>query len=257
MDLQAIWTRIDQLEQLIVAQAREIDILRRSLGSAQMTLDRMNSQSRGVEQHHESCPNGPRRRIPPLPEPVGFEVRGQAFSMIRENSRLNLENNINNNNNNIVYNDSHRLDRTNQKHQQQQQLYKSYVMHPIHPANAIPPVARRIVLSSAAEINQSHLDRHEQLLTSPDYLHFGKTNRLQRGGSERPSSQNFNSLGAINSNSSRDRPINARWSTGPSLLAATTDYDASETLGEQGHRKRGLFSLIEIITCFCPCFNLC
>lgn len=224
MNLQAIWSRIDQLEQLILDQAREIDILRRSIAATQMTVEEINNQD---------CSNG-----------YNHHGHGQGRNAIcardqvlddRENALLAISNH---------HNDRHQ---TNQM--TKQPLYRSSVMNPIHPANAIPP-ARRIVLTS------TEFNHHHQEQTT---FYHGQPNGLQRRiASERPMSQTLATMGGP-CNNQRTLPANTRWSTGPSLLDTLTDYDGKGSSGAEQDtgKRRGIFNLVEIITCFCPCVNLC
>lgn len=126
-------------------------------------------------------------------------------------------------------------------------------MNPIHPANAIPPVARRIVLSDAVfdqnldEVNQRHRDFHQY---HPEVIHrFSmQPTETRRICSEGP-------ITVIDNN--RVLQMNNRLSTAPSIINKSNEYATSEETVAQSMKSRGPFSIIELITCFCPCINLC
>lgn len=177
MDLPSIWVRIEQLEKLIISQAKEIDLLRRVIHSMQMILQA--------------------GTLPIMSPAADIE-----YSKINQPSTTTMCNNIQNNpghnrlNNEIMSSTTHSTYKT-------QPLMNSF----IHPISAIPPVNNRIVANGT-----------------------------------------INGLNAI--------PKNPRWSTGPSLLGTIADTSNRE-INDMKHKNRNKFSLIELITCFCPCFNMC
>lgn len=227
MELHAIWNRIDQLEQLIISQAKEIDSLRRMVNTTQVTVQscRLNND---INSHYMRA-NGhiktasPNHLLCPAIEGAS-NAKGQTPT-----NRKSM----------FVPTNQHHMNHQHQ-HNQCQPLYKSYVMNPIHPAIAIPPVTSRVVLRSAEQDTTSATATQAQL---NKYLH--------RGGSEEPSYRP-----AITN--SRTLPANTRWSTGPSLLGTLNDpSDTDRENDERALRTKNRFNLIEVLTCFCPCFGMC
>lgn len=241
MELHAIWNRIDQLEQLIISQAKEIDLLRRVVSSTQVVLQNsgltieanLPSSSSSTNKSKLALFRSPMGHIhqdSPTPPPHRYHYNSQSTT--RDNGIVAVQN------------------RTSTP----PTTYKNYTMNPfVHPANAIPPVANRIVLKSATSTTlHAGTDHHEQ-------FNNATVNSKIVKGFMSPTSQY---------NDSRTLPPNSRWSTGPSLLAGTTavtttfsdpDLVDQNKLDQAALAKvrANRFSLIELLTCFCPCFSMC
>lgn len=175
MELHSIWTRIEQLEKLIISQAKEIDLLRRVINSMQMILQAgalpIMSPATDIEYPKANQPTMCNHiQSNPGQTKVGNEIMSTT---------------------------------TTHSSYKTQPLMNSFV----HPISAIPPVSNRIVANGA-----------------------------------------INGLNAI--------PKNPRWSTGPSLLGTIADTSNRE-INDTKQKNRNKFSLIELVTCFCPCFNMC
>ena len=229
MELFAVWNRIDQLEQLIITQAKEIDVLRRVIQTTQVAL-----QSYIVNQPQT-------RQLTPSP----------TNNLTVSNFPQSLQSAVSSNSNQFA-NSHHGNPYKNQPQQKQQRrdkfvnrsncsptdsqtiqpIYRSsYMMNPyVHPASAIPPVVNRVITRSDCYQLES------------------------AGRSDRITSFQLAPVG-----NSRTLPTNTRWSTGPSLLGTMQPIvnhdDQEESLAER--RKQSRFSLVELVTCFCPCFTMC
>ena len=143
-----------------------------------------------------------------------------------------------------------------QSQRNSQQVYKTYVMNPIiHPASAIPPVANRVVVASnscplrGSPNQDQHHHHHNHFDHQPVELKHANCNHRQNHPStlltSPPSSRN-------------QAQVSPRWSTGPSLPAAApiTVFDRDLEEGPD-RRRRNRINLIELLTCFCPCFSMC
>lgn len=206
MELHSIWNRIDQLEQLIVSQAKEIDTLRRSLNATQMNI--------------RNCTQ---------PEDV-IHGRGRWLAASEQQQYPTACNRAQPSWN---YSIDQRIDRM-------QPVGRNYALNHIHPVNAIPPFARPMV----------PMDDHHR------YCHLKQ--RQERFGSERPSSRTPKLTTSNSNHNSWTLPANTRWSTGPSLLGTLMDIDEKGGANERSRtRGRDRYNLIELFTCFCPCFNMC
>jgi hypothetical protein len=238
MELHAIWNRIDQLEQLILSQAKDIDTLRRALNAAQITIQKCLPNGAdpttgrrhcltAVARYHDN-PMKPQQlttactaygRAPPgdrfssllAAAPPATTTRSR-FDGVERPGRMELNTIANRN--------------------------FSSITNSVHPVNAIPPIARQVVLSSSMHTHQP-----------PD--------RTRRFGSEGPGSRGPMSGIAADGSNSMTLPANARWSTGPSLLGPLVDIERDSDHGRSKAPKRRCFNLIELFTCFCPCFNMC
>lgn len=104
---------------------------------------------------------------------------------------------------------------------------RGFIMNPIHPANAIPPVARGITLSC------NEFDPAEPSRARNSY-HTGYDSAIRtNNASIRNSLQPQTNFDILRSSTDNEEPL------------------------EQSARNKSPFSLIELVTCFCPCFNLC
>lgn len=185
MEIHAIWTRIDQLEKLILSQAKEIDMLRRIVNTVQITLQN-NGIVQSIYKNNGIIPN----HVPPL---------------LSHNRQDNLSSALNRNST-------------------PQPAYKTYMMNPfVHPASAIPPVANRVIMTHETSYPMNGTNNINGLLT------------------------HSRTLPAIHNNN--------RLSAGPTLLHKMPDVDNDK---EESPRKRNVkYCLVELITCFCPCFSMC
>lgn len=128
MELHAIWNRIDQLEQLIISQAKEIDLLRRALSTTQTITLQSDAKS-----------------------PNGFLMTSDHHP--RQHLAMTAADHMHSSTHGPI-----------PACQQQQQspnssLYKSYLMNPfVHPPQAIPPVASRVIMRSE---NSSSVTSHQ------------------------------------------------------------------------------------------------
>lgn len=196
MELHAIWNRIDQLEQLIILQAKEIDMLRRIVNATQISL-----QNSVIGQNQSG----------PVKQNVTATSDHSATMANHHHSSLILNG-----------------DTTATKTTTNQPLCKAYIMNPfVHPASAIPPVANRVLVRS--ESNQMRL-----LVNNSNATNSGLIVPL-----------------------SRTLPANTRWSTGPSLFETIPDNNDRLDVEELPRKRRNRLSLVELLTCFCPCFSMC
>jgi hypothetical protein len=224
MDLEAVWNRIDKLEQLVVHQANDIDTLRRSIEATQMAVENINQQS---------CLNI-HNAVDALDGCSGFE-KGQAIVP----KAISLENKT-----------GQQLDCCRMITQTNPATHQSYIMNPIHPANAIPPMGRPLMLANGRHDHESH--REWQKNTS----FCGQSNLLQQFSSLGPRSQV--PIATLEGNKSRQASLaNNRWSMEPSLLESVSNEPDDRSSGDQANKRKSPFSLVELITCFFPCFSLC
>ena len=267
MELHAIWNRIDQLEQLILCQAKEIDLLRRVVSSTQIILQNngLTLDAKIVGQSMMAITT--RNKQNSVSEVVPFRRRPGNFHehslspaphSYQHDSTYNATttaNKINHNPNRFrdrltVNQCSNRGHAFRHRNSSSPTTQENYTMNPfVHPANAIPPVVNRIVLKSATSNDlQSICANHEKSINDHSRaLKFSS-----------PMERRYQNRGSL--------PPNARWSMNPSLLTAgdmTTktfsepDFNDQDQLDQKAKKRADRFSLIELITCFCPCFSMC
>lgn len=213
MELHALWARMDQLEQLILTQAREIDSLRIILNATQLA----NNSCR----HRENGDLSKRWPVPMVQNDPILYLQAARNRLEPNNTRRPAEDRF-------------------------QPAPANYAMSSIHPASAIPPVARHVVFTSNTHYNQPPTSQ----------------TRFERFSSEGPVSKGPKSAAAIiyrHQNQSRSLPAQARWSTGPSLVSTLTNSsNEKHNDGERNNMpERRRLHLIELFTCFCPCFSMC
>lgn len=313
MELHAVWNRIDQLEQLIITQAKEIDLLRRVVCSTQQILhtNGLGAQVENVNINYKNLSKS--AALPSVTDRLYLQNKSSKRSTkknwpplmgnFREPSLSPPPHSYNPttatsdyySNNNIAH----------QVRNSTPPTYKNYLMNPIvHPANAIPPVANSIVLRSTTStiLHQQH---HSHL---GGYSNKSKTKSLYF---KEPTTQlNVDMEPAYNNQNNKNRPTlttmttnqtsqtlpaassPARWSTGVSLLADTQarneltsaqsrsqssvqgvsfpgeelriqaqqqqmNEQMAEAAAATSRAGMNRFSLIELLTCFCPCFSMC
>lgn len=222
MEVHAIWSRIDQLEQLILSQAKEIDLLRRILNATQLALQNYQQGNQLEYPDSAKSPNGLTLAT------TASRHHRQQHNQLSITPPTAITNSTSHSN-------LFKLPQQQQKQQPEQPtLYKSYLMNPfVHPSIAIPPIANRVVLQS--ETSNSLISDN----FSPSI-----------GGATRRTTTQPNGIGTT-----RTLPANTRWSTGPSLLGTLQDPDRE--MDEEPRKRNNRFSLVELLTCFCPCFSMC
>lgn len=232
MELHALWNRIDQLEQLILTQAKEIDALRRIVN----------------ESHHINKPNCG------IVCPAITMTNNDEVSKIYSNNNTKPTTNISNHSTTSPHTASpytlaqiNRLGstltscrgsptvtKTSTVQSNRPMCRPNYVMNPfVHPASAIPPVADRTLAA-----------RNDHLAMRTSASPSGMYNNYHNPGVHFRAPL-----------TSRTLPANTRWSTGPSLLGTLTDLDPNDV--DKPRKRRNKMSLIELVTCFCPCFSMC
>jgi len=268
MELHAVWNRIDQLEKLIISQAKEIDSLRRAINSNQNLAQNANLNSAGNTCNHSNldnmkamCNHKP-LNVPVIRPPLiaNGQCRHHPSPTPTTTSQLNSNKLLATrdfNKSNIL------LATARNRVSTPPMTYKNYFMNPfVHPANAIPPVADRIILRTEACDNYPNAAGkkspemnnitavHRRAIKNNHHLNYGLSlpmdNRAMGPG--------------------RPLPPNVRWSTGPSLLAGTNTTSSAftndleqdeQSQSASAKRRANKLSLIELITCFCPCFSMC
>lgn len=230
MELHAIWNRIDQLEQLILSQAKEIDLLRRVVNTTQISLQNCatNDPCKKLANGCQLIPSQSQNRL------------GNPIATSSSHANLNELSQIVD-----KFAQQHQHEKQNvQKQQEPALMYKSYLMNPfVHPSIAIPPVVNRIVLRSENATPSAS--------TATTVRPANYNNSLSRD------SYGLNRIGGSaelnHIRPSRTLPANTRWSTGPSLLGTLRDDEPDI----DDRPKSSRFTLAELITCFCPCFSMC
>lgn len=217
MELQEIFNRIDRLEQLILSHAKDIDRLRNLIQSDRLTCNDPECRNCESCQNQVGSPNG-----------LAMNIWTQA-----PNTDVALGPATCNGYNGDEFN----------QEQPPSPVYKSYVMNRVHPANAIPPVAR-IVLTRAETLKYHQEDRARNCLEQSKHQ-----------GHESFEDEPYSRIVTKNITSKRVMPSNIQLSTvKSSSLGALNGYEPPR---EQPMRDKSPFTLIELVTCFCPCFNLC
>lgn len=229
MELHAVWNRIDQLEQLIISQAKEIDLLRRVVDSTQLAVQQNNALSGATKQVNGYLAEPDHQRNLQLALRAASNTGLDVVQVTPNNPQITP--------NGLISSpcQPRRFGQQQQRQPSNSTIYKSYLINPfVHPATAIPPVANRVVLRSENSSSSATSHRYSPVMRQSDLNH----------------------LSPNTSRTSRTLPANTRWSTGPSLLETLADVEVGGE--ERPPRRRGWHNFfVELLTCFCPCFGMC
>lgn len=235
MELHVVWNRIDQLEKLVISQAKEIETLRRLVTSTQLALQTLTSQfwptnsnttnnnnnNNAIGFYHQN-----QRASYNRPAPLGIEHQQQQQQQHHHHHQY-----LNHDSTTPMASNRNSMHLTScampdgSANPRQGYSMRSFV----HPPSAIPPgAANNRALISPTPPASEHMLKPHQTHTLP----AGSTNRWSTG----PNMALGNSIAAISASGSPqpDRDV--------SMAAA---------------RRRRRFSVIELLTCFCPCFSMC
>lgn len=225
MELHAIWNRIDQLEKLLISQAKEIDVLRRMVNSTQISVQNITtSLQKNNNFNNDNSPNN-------------------NSSTMRLIHKSYMGNQVNNNRNSI------HLSSISTKDNQQVNIFNrpntyhqpTYLMNSfVHPAIAIPPTN----LAPSYNMDNNKLKLETTNACGGDFSNLASTVMPHQ-----TSNMNRWSVGPTLRlhDSIVDRAVTTK----------TTILDNHQDLTEMrdGRHKRQCF--VEILTCFCPCFSMC
>lgn len=196
MDIHAIWSRIDQLEKIVIAQGREIDKLRQLVKSNKSLQPSLCN---------------------------GLYKDGSQFAQSNHSQILSP----------FSVQDKHDHSSVGLNEVSSGGYRNSFLMNSfVHPASAVPPFAGWI----------------------PESKEVDSGDDISRGGTifAYPTS-NRNSL-AI---SQYQQQVPNRWSVGPRSLISDHPDDRDDNVDELPLEKNANQGLIELMTCFCPCFSMC
>lgn len=236
MELHAIWNRVDQLEKLLISQAKEIDVLRRMVNSTQVSIQNLTLQGNNlnnncISNNHNFNNNS---TVQLIHKPfVGNQVNNSRNS-IQLNSISKGNQQVNN-----IFNKSTTMN-------QPTYLMNSFV----HPSIAIPPTNLVSTYNNDGMNNKSKINNNN--------------NNNDKNNSRLDFEANV-CKGNFSSVSSTMMPPHSsnmnRWSVGPNLRLLDNAVDKrnldSHNLTEAPHGRHKRQSFVEILTCFCPCFSMC
>lgn len=251
MDLQSIWNRMDQLERLVLAQAREIEALRRLVGACARSPQAIecgsivpcaintqlgynnNNRAKDVfaqancsgEQQMHDCP------VHRLTKPFGRRALLDTKSTATAKQQISPTSTF------------------------QPYLINSFV----HPSTAVPPATLRPVVSSSARCNGANLTRWS--IGPPSLIQA--TNSSSLGLELNHEDDTITDDYAFRRSKVKDRneaepilqtthePIKhvAR------MLDDVTDLEMTEDAARSKAKRH--WGLVELLTCFCPCFTMC
>lgn len=237
MELHAIWNRVDQLEKLLISQAKEIDVLRRMLNSTQVSVQNLTLQGNNFNNtnNNTNC--------------ISNNSIFNNNSTVRLIHKPFVGNQVNNNRNSI------QLSSIPKGNQQVNNIFNksttfnqpTYLMNSfVHPAIAIPPT------NLVSTCNNDSLTNKSKINNSNNSSRLDLEANICRG--------NFSSV------SSTMMPPHSsnmnRWSVGPNLrlldsAVDKTNLDGHNLTTELPHGRHKRQSFVEILTCFCPCFSMC
>lgn len=261
MELHAVWNRIDQLEKLVISQAKEIDALKRLVASQQLQ----------VQNNNNNNPSVPTITSPKAVPTLNF-YKTVATSFVSNNNGL-------------------------LQHQQQQQqqpnkdssqfAYQPCLLNPlVHPPQAIPPVASRpaVLRESRMQINSGapNAAAAEEAATNKTPIQNLPNNSLIVAIRTPPASHHHPVRPVSWAQSSPSRNIN----NGPyqqqhqhqhlatahhqspsrqhaivspnSVITSTDRLDqTSDDSPNDKDKHVERQSFVEVLTCFCPCFSMC
>lgn len=235
MDLNTVWSRIDQLEKVVVSQAREIDGLKQLLNSTQATVERLYVQN---NQHHSA-----------LFATICNDPSSDAISSSRPSPPVPTIN--------WIPNDPVNLNRVQHPNTQNKrpltyQPSSAYQMSSIvHPESAIPPDSSAI---QHQETNSTCTGISSNRIISPKAVMSTLTN----GSANNKNSNTYAKSKLSNGYLSASQPLtwtsDNRYSRSFDVENCDAGDDPKSLCDERRHRKQ---SLVEVLTCFCPCFGMC
>lgn len=221
MELNALKGKIEHLERLVASQSREIESLKRIV----------------------------------MQRPSSAHINGYKKPYINtyDNQHRN-HHHEHQHDTNFNHHQHQSLSASPQPHQQRQSMiYQPYVMDShIHPDSAIPPIARAFTVGPDNKIRYKG-ELNSALDLSNNFNKFGPNERL------RYKSDYTNSLTG-DAHFWSDTALDRKREVG-SVAAIDdsdgTDEDTSSSEQATGRKVPGRQVLIEVLTCFCPCFSMC
>lgn len=226
MEIHALWNRIDQLEKLLISQAKEIDTLRRVVNATQVSLQTLTHQKQQQQAPKLANSNSNNN----INSTVTLQIQKPTFLGNYNQQQQQL---LNNNRNSVQLSSiskSSQNGRVNISNKQSTFHQPTYLMNSfVHPAIAIPPT----LVPSNTRPNMETLNASSRATSTIPLANYNSTT---------PST---------------------RWSAAPNLrlldniVDKDTDLYLNRDLTGTQHQRHRRQSFVEILTCFCPCFSMC